>query len=206
MIWMNGGGSAPVETTRPVEDGVTEEDLMARLAEGEAQALTILYERHSGAGHAVAMGLLHDPHTAQDVVQEAFLALWQHARTFDARRGGVRSWILSIVRHRALDLLRSACYRRRLPDGEEQLLTLRDHRLVEGEVIRRCERGSLWAAIARLPPTQRQAVELAYFGGYPYPEIAAILDLPLPTVKSRLRLALHKLRAAPEVQGLQAVG
>jgi RNA polymerase sigma-70 factor (ECF subfamily) len=205
MIRMNGDALALIDTARPGDDGVTEEDLMTRLAGGEAQALAILYERHSGAGHTVAMGLLHDPHTAQDVVQEAFLSLWQHAKTFDARRGGVRSWILSIVRHRALDLLRSACYRRRMPDGDEQLLALHDHVMVEGEVIRRCERGSLWAAIARLPAAQRQVVELAYFGGYPYPEIAAILGLPLPTVKSRLRLALHKLRAAPEVQGLQAV-
>ncbi len=206
MTYVHGDTSAPLEMIKPSNDGVTDEDLPARLAAGDVQALATLYERHSAACYTVAMGLLRDPQAAQDVVQEAFLALWQHANTFDTRRGGVRSWILSIVRHRAVDLLRSACYRRRVPDGDEQLLALHDHVMVEGEVIRRCERGSLWAAIARLPPAQRQVVELAYFGGYPYPEIAATLGLPLPTVKSRLRLALHKLRAAPEVRELQAVG
>ena len=206
MTYVTGNEPAPLDMITLVDDGLVDEDLPASLAAGDAQALAILYERYSAAGYTVAMGLLHDPYAAQDVVQEAFLALWQHASTFDTRRGGIRSWILSIVRHRALDLLRSACYRRRVPNGDEQLLTLHDHVMVEGEVIRRCERGSLWAAIARLPAPQRQVVELAYFRGYPYPEIAAILGLPLPTVKSRLRLALHKLRAAPEVRELQAVG
>jgi RNA polymerase sigma factor (sigma-70 family) len=183
-----------------------EDELIARLASGDRQALKEIYDLYAGAAYTQALMLLHDPQEAQDLVQEAFLAVWRHAGSFDPRRGTVMTWLLSIVRHRALDILRGARYKCRMAGGDEQLLVQRDPVQVEGEALRHYERGQLWTALAGLPTAQRQAVELAYFGGYQYPEIARILGLPLGTVKSRLRIALHKLRAAPEIQGLQRVG
>lgn len=188
----------------PAEPG--DDTLLASLATGDPQAFAQFYDRHAAAAYTVALGLLHDPHTAQDLVQETFLAIWQHGASFDQQRGQARTWVLAIVRHRALDLLRSAWYKRQLLDGHEQLPAVQDRVEVEGEALRRHDRAHLLAALAALPPPKRQAVELAYFGGYSYPEIATILGLPLPTVKSRLRLALQKLRAMPGVHSLAAAG
>jgi len=185
---------------------LTDQELIARLANHDAQALRILYDRHAARAYAVAMALTRYAHEAEDLVQDAFLALWQHAGSYDAQRGGGRAWMLSIVRHRALDLLRSARYKRRMLDDQDHLLALPDRVTVEGEAIRCNERDRLAAALACLTPAQRQVVTLAYFGGYAYPEIATILGVPLGTVKSRLRLALHKLRNTPEIRGLQAAG
>jgi RNA polymerase sigma-70 factor (ECF subfamily) len=179
---------------------------MRSLADRDAHALRALYDRYAATAYSVALALTRDAHEAEDLVQDAFLALWQHAGSFDARRGSARSWLLTIVRHRALDLLRGARYKRRTIATRNYMLERPDPIVLEGEAMRSCERERLLAALAGLPPAQRQAVELAYFGGYAYPEIAAILGLPLGTVKSRLRIALHKLRNAPEVRELQAVG
>jgi RNA polymerase sigma-70 factor (ECF subfamily) len=184
----------------------SDEALIARLIERDATAVRVLYDRYAATVYGVALALTRDAQEAEDLVQDAFLALWQHAATFDARRGCARSWLLAIVRHRALDLLRSARYKRRTLDDKDHFLSIPDSVMVEGEAVRRCECGHLLAALAELPAPQRQAVELAYFGGYAYPEIAAILGLPLGTVKSRLRIALHRLRNTPAVQELQAVG
>jgi len=200
-----------------VEDAVSEKavslgrelhdaGLIARLASGDRQALEEVYDLYAGEVYAQALMLLRDPLEAQDLVQDAYLAVWRHAGSFDPRRGTVKTWLLSIVRHRALDTLRSARHKCCVVEADDRLLVQPDHVQVEGEAIRRYERGRLWAALAGLPATQRQAIELAYFGGYQYPEIARILGLPLGTVKSRLRIALQKLRAAPEIQGLQTVG
>ncbi|MGH2345030.1 MAG: RNA polymerase sigma factor [Chloroflexota bacterium] len=194
------------ETVLPLGSERHEDELIARLASGDRRALGEVYDLYAGVVYTQALMLLRDPQEAQDLVQEAFLAVWRHAAGFDPRRGTVKTWLLSIVRHRALDILRSARYKCRAVEDDYQLLIQRDHIQVEGEAIRRYERGRLWAALAGLPATQRQAIELAYFGGYQYPEIASILGLPLGTVKSRLRIALQKLRAAPEIQELQTVG
>jgi RNA polymerase sigma-70 factor, ECF subfamily len=192
--------------TPETEVEASDEALISRLIERDATAVRVLYDRHAATIYAVALALTRDVHEAEDLVQDAFLALWQHAASFDVRRGCARSWLLAIVRHRALDMLRSARYKRRTIDGRDHFHAIPDTVMVEGEAIRGCERRHLLAALAELPPAQRQAVELAYFGGYAYPEIAAILGLPLGTVKSRLRIALHKLRSVPEVRRLQAAG
>ena len=183
-----------------------EEALLDRLAAGDDGVLPIFYERYAGAAYTLALTLLRDSTEAQDVVQDVFLALWRRADSYDARRSSLRSWILAMVHHRAVDLLRSARHRYQAEDGEETLLLAHDPVHVEGEVIRRFESRQVRAALALLPPEQRRAVELAYFHGFSYPEIATLLDLPLGTVKSRLRLGLQKLGATAALRALRGAG
>jgi RNA polymerase sigma-70 factor (ECF subfamily) len=123
-------------------------------------------------------------------VQDAFLACWRQAQGFEARRGNARAWLLAIVHHRAVDLLRSARQRYEMAGAEEHLATAPSDLSVEQETLRRLDRARIRSALACLPAEQRQIVILAYFEGYRYPEIAELLHLPLGTVKSRLRLAL----------------
>lgn len=178
------------------DPAVSDEMLLARIVRREEEALAALYDRHSRAAFALARHILRDGETAEDVVQEAFLTLWRRAETYRPERGAVRAWLLTVVRNRAIDVLRSPSrsgpsatatsvddLNLVAPDNPEQDAM----RMVEGRVVR--------AALAELPPEQREVVELAYFAGLAYPEVAERMGIPLGTVKSRMRLALERLRA-----------
>jgi RNA polymerase sigma-70 factor (ECF subfamily) len=147
--------------------------------------------------------ILGDPRLAEDVVQEAFLKLWNNASFFDETKGSVRGWLLTVVRNRSIDHLRGRGAHERTEIGLESLeATQAANSDPWRDVAAAMERDAVREALARLPLEQKQAVELAFFGGYTYREIAEISRVPLSTVKGRMRLALEKLHSYLEGKGL----
>lgn len=180
-------------------------ELMDAIATGEEVALERLYERYGRLAYALAYRLLHDSLAAEDIVQEAFLAVWRKAATYQAQHGSVYSWLQAIVHHRAIDRLRSASNRDQpytsLEPGME-LQTMRTEPDACDQVWQGEQRRLVLAALAQIPPEQRQVIDMAYFGGYTHAEIAELLQLPLGTVKGRMRLGLHKMKLLLEESGL----
>lgn len=154
----------------------------------------MLYDRYAGLAYGVAMRVLGDPGRAEDAVQEAFMNVWSRAATFDANRGSLRAWLLTMVRNRCIDYLRGRGAHERLeqelqPDSAQAVSTSDPWR----EVALSLERNAVREAMASLPIEQRQVIELAYFGGYTHIEIAGMARVPLGTVKGRMRLGLEKM-------------
>jgi RNA polymerase sigma-70 factor (ECF subfamily) len=180
----------------------TDEDLAVALAARDPGALEELYDRYGRMAFALAVRIVGSPETAEEVVQEAFLSVWNGAGTYEAGRGALRSWLLSIAHHRAVDATRRRAARAQTVPLEEpgQFVGEQD---VWSDVSRTLTREQVRAALASLPAEQRESIELAYFGGLAYPEIAQRLNLPLGTVKSRLRLGLQKLRSVLEGSELE---
>ena len=169
---------------------------MDRLARGDLGALDRLYEQYGAMAFSIAYRITRDRSAAEDVVQEAFLGAWRNAGRYVDARGSVRTWLLSIVHHRAVDAIRRNRPTTELPDSEATLpdtLTVPD---VWGDVQLRLDRDSVREAMGSISEVQREAIELAYFGGLTQTEIAERTGVPLGTVKGRLRLGLQGLRAA----------
>jgi RNA polymerase sigma-70 factor, ECF subfamily len=175
---------------------LADEDLIVLVERRDADAFAILYDRHGGAAYSLAHRIVGDPAVAEDVTQEAFLSLWRSGGRFDAARGSVRSWMLGIVRNRAIDALRRA-------SGPAPKLDLDDDGVLEGQAsgeltdaaaIRRETAQRVRGALGELPDEQSQVIGLAYFGGFTHSEIAEMLGMPLGTVKGRMRLGLEKIR------------
>lgn len=174
---------------------LADEDLMQLVREGDAEAFEVIYERHSTAAFSLAYRMTGRRGAAEDVVQEAFLSLWRSGARYDRTRGSVRTWVLGIVHHRAIDALRRSMVhdRRRASDeGIEERLEAGER--TDVEAARRQEAAEVRTALAELPDDQGKAIELAYFGGFSHSEIASMLDMPIGTVKGRIRLGLQKLR------------
>jgi RNA polymerase sigma-70 factor, ECF subfamily len=153
--------------------------------------------------YTLALRILGDPARAEDVVQDAFVKVWTRASSFDAARGSLRTWLLAVVRNRAVDYLRGTAGRER--EELELLVELR----AEGEgadpwreVSESLERKAVRDALGVLPREQRQAIELAYYGGYSQQEISRMVNVPLGTIKSRTRLAMEKLYSYLQGRGL----
>jgi RNA polymerase sigma factor (sigma-70 family) len=182
-------------------------ELVASLGAGDVEALRTLYHRYGTLAYTLAVRILGDSGRAEDVVQEAFLRLWTHARSFDPARGSLRTWLLTVVRHRAVDYLRGRSGRER---GEIELNPeIPAHGVGSDpwrDVAESLERHAVRQALASLPPEQRQVVELAYYGGYNQREIAEMVSAPLGTIKGRTRLALEKLSSYLQGRGLVDVG
>jgi RNA polymerase sigma-70 factor (ECF subfamily) len=169
----------------------SDEELLELLAASDDRALGELYDRYGRMAYGLALRVLRDRALAQDAVQEGFLAVWRNAARFEAERAKPSTWILTLVHRRAVDLVRREERRRGDPletapqaAGEEtgEEAELRDRR-------RRVQ-----AALMQLPPAERQALELAYYGGLTQSELAARLGVPLGTVKSRMFSGLRRLR------------
>src|SRR4051794_37993257 len=174
---------------------LADEDLMQLVRRGDARAFETVYERHSAAAFALAYRMVGTRNGAEDVSQEAFLSLWRSGARYEPARGSVRTWVLGIVHHRAIDHLRRAIVhdRRRASDeGIEERFEARER--TDLEVARRDEARAIRTAMDTLPSEQRQVIELAYFGGFTHTEIADMLDSPVGTIKGRMRLGLKKLR------------
>ena len=179
---------------------LADDALLALISRGDTRAFEIIYERHCGPAFSLAHRLCSDRATAEEVSQDAFLALWRTARSYDALRGSCRTWILVIVRHRAIDALRRGARhagQRASDEGLEE--RVRAPLSTEDEVTRREQRKEVQEALRELPAAQRRVIELAFFGGLSHAEIASLLGDPIGTVKGRMRLALTKLR--PLVHG-----
>jgi RNA polymerase sigma-70 factor (ECF subfamily) len=181
---------------REKAERLADEELMPWIAEKDPEAFEVFYDRHGGAGYSLAYRILGDRTAAEDCIQEAFISIWRSGARFDRTRGSVRSWTLSIVRNRAIDALRSKA-------GKAPKLTFDDDAILESrpaeehteaEVLAAETAGEVRGALSQLPPDQSKVIELAYFGGFSQSEIAGMLNVPLGTVKGRMRLGLEKVR------------
>ena len=174
---------------------LADEDLMQLMRRGDPRAFEAIYERHSGAAFSLAYRMVGRGNVAEDVVQEAFLSLWRSGARYERTRGSVRTWVLGIVHHRAIDQLRrSSVHSKRRASDERIEERLESGERTDTEVARRDEAATIRSAMDSLPAEQSHVIELAYFGGFTHTEIAEILGAPVGTVKGRMRLGLEKLR------------
>ncbi|HTL86122.1 MAG TPA: sigma-70 family RNA polymerase sigma factor [Acidimicrobiia bacterium] len=169
--------------------------LARAVLDGDEPALAELYRRHGGTALALARRVLNDRVLAEEVVQEVFVRLWRDPARYDPERGSMRAWLCAQVHGRSVDLLRAESARRSREERDAfRSPTIDDDleravfELSEGEAVRR--------ALESLSEGERRAIELAYFGGHTYREVAALLEQPEGTVKSRIRSGLLRLRAA----------
>jgi RNA polymerase sigma-70 factor (ECF subfamily) len=168
--------------------------VLGRIAVGELTALDDLYERYKTMAYSIAYRITGDASLAEDVVQDAFLGAWRNAARYVEGRGSVKTWLLAIVHHRAIDAVRRRKPTTELPEREDvppPALQLPD---VWGEVSANLDAETVRAALATLSDVQREAIEMAYFGGLTQVEIAERTATPLGTVKSRMRLGLLSMR------------
>jgi RNA polymerase sigma-70 factor (ECF subfamily) len=175
---------------------LADEDLMPLVERKDPSAFELVYDRHGGAAYSLAYRIVGDSGTAEDVTQEAFLSLWRSGARYDRARGSVRTWLLGVVRNRAIDALRREATR--APTVELQLERLPDQgpytELTDAEALRQEAAREVRGALRMLPADQLKVIELAYFGGLSHSEIAEALGMPLGTVKGRMRLAMEKIR------------
>ena len=172
----------------------TDVELLADVASGRLGAFEALYDRHRLIAYSIALRITADPTAAEDVVQDAFIGAWRNAARYVEARGSVKTWLLAIVHHRAVDAIRRRRPTTDLPAAEETTpaaFTLPD---VWPEVVARLDAQTAQAALATLSDAQRTALEMAYFGGLTQREIAERTGTPLGTIKSRMRLGLLALR------------
>lgn len=172
---------------------------MVHVRDGEITAFEVIYDRHSGVAFSLAYRICGTRPAAEEVVQEAFLALWRSGARYDRSRGSVRTWVLGIVHNRAIDALRRSVVherRRATDEGLEERLVAPER--TEAEVVHRDEAREVRAALQTLPEEQARVIELAYFGGFTHTEIAELLGAPVGTIKGRMRLGLEKLRHSLE--------
>jgi RNA polymerase sigma factor (sigma-70 family) len=172
---------------------LSDEALVALVARGDDSALADLYDRVGRIAYGLALRIVRDDRLAEDAVQEGFLAAWRSATGFSAERAKARTWILTLVHRRAVDLVRREDRRRAEPldAGAEAAETTGS---AEDEAWLRFERERVQEALSRLPDAQRETIELAYYGGYTQSELAERLGEPLGTIKSRMFAGLVRLR------------
>ena len=174
---------------------LADEDLMAHVHDGDAQAFEVIFDRHADAAFSLAYRMCGRRAMAEDVVQDAFLSLWRSGARYDHRRGSVRSWVLKVVHNRAIDAFRRTSVRTSrdvVDDGLTERIAADED--TGAEVERREEAREVRSALDELPTEQRQVIELAYFAGFSHSQIAEMLKLPAGTVKGRMRLGLSKMR------------
>lgn len=176
---------------------IDDESLMGRLVLQQMDALSELYDRYSRLLFSIALSSVGSPETAEEIVQDVFTRVWEKAKSYNVEAGKVRTWLISITRHRSIDELRrnrarpeqySVYWSDISTDGEPE------SEGIEGDSDLFWDRRSVQEAVAALSPQQRQALALAYFKGYSHSEIAEVLGEPLGTVKTRIRAGMQKLR------------
>ena len=171
-------------------DGLSDEALLAGLASGNPDDAAAFVRRFQSRVYGLALTMLHDPALADDVAQEAFVRAWKHAATYDARRGRVSSWLLTITRNLAIDRARIRPVAPTDPDVIASQLDLAEHDALPDIP----ERDRLRRAVAALPEDQKRALVLAVYGGRTAREISELDGVPLGTVKTRIRAAMTRLR------------
>jgi RNA polymerase sigma-70 factor (ECF subfamily) len=182
---------------RRVGDGPAGADLVLRIRAGDRGAVDELYDRYSRPAFALARRILADEVLAEDVVQDVFLSVWRDPGAFDAGRGSFSSWLMAMVHHKAVDAVRrEESHRRRQTRAEEDLAlsTPTSTRDVEDEAWSRVVAEQVRGALSALPAPQREALTLAYYGGYTQREVAALTSTPLGTVKTRMLAGMRRLR------------
>ena len=167
--------------------------LVVAIGRWQEDALAEVYRRHGGATFALARRLLNDRQLAEEILQEVFLRLWNTPERFDPERGSLRAYLLAQTHGRSVDLLRSEMSRRRREEREaRESPDFGDD--IEREVIDLTVSEKVKEVVAGLPTDERKAIELAYFGGHTYRQVAVMLEAPEGTVKSRIRSGLRRLR------------
>ncbi|MDX6594713.1 MAG: hypothetical protein QOI72_95 [Solirubrobacterales bacterium] len=181
---------------REKAERLADEELMPLIGKKDPEAFEVFYDRHGGVAYSLAYRIVGEKGAAEDVTQEAFISIWRSGVRFDRARGSVRSWMLSIVRNRAIDALRSRAGKApKLTFDDDAILEQRPAgELTEVEAMRRETATEVRGALGELPGEQSKVIELAYFGGFSHSEIARMLGVPLGTVKGRMRLGLEKIR------------
>ena len=180
-----------------LENRQADQASLGRIVRGDQAAFAELYDRHARLIYSLALRILRDRADAEDVVQEVFAQVWAQAGRYDASRGAVAGWMLMLTRSRAIDRLRAKRARPQAAtdgDAAESVMDLtaaQDLELLSAEQVTRLQR-----ALKELPDAQRTALELAYYEGLTHVEVAARLNEPLGTVKTRIRQAVMKLREA----------
>lgn len=187
----------PVTSVTDVEQ--SDDELVALIVARNEGAFRLLYDRYADLVYSVAMRVLADSAAAQDVVQDVFLRFWRFPQSFDPERGRFMSWLLSVARNRAVDEVRARGRRRlhELPPVEGADDPVDEAAADPARLaVLSAERREIRTALHTLPDEQRQVIELAYFAGLTQQEIAAQLQTPLGTIKTRVRLGMRKLRFA----------
>lgn len=176
---------------RPQESA---EELMRRVALGESHAFEVLYDRCAAQVFGIVVRVVRDRDQSQEVAQEVFLEVWQRASRFDPARGSASAWVMALAHARAVDRVRSAqaAADREVRDGMAS--PDRDVDSVSETVEARLEQAAVHRCLSTLTELQRQSVTLAYYSGYTYPQVAALLHAGLPTIKTRIRDGLIRLR------------
>jgi RNA polymerase sigma-70 factor, ECF subfamily len=168
--------------------------LLERIADGDAEALGELYDRYGRVAFGVLYRMLPAPEVVEEVVQDAFHAVWRQARSYRPDRGAVRTWLLAICRNAAIDWRRTKGKRAEREIGMDAAADLIADAKVDERIADKLRAERVRTAVAELPQDQRQVLALAFWGGYSQSEIAARTNTPLGTVKSRVRLGMTKLR------------
>jgi RNA polymerase sigma factor (sigma-70 family) len=179
---------------------LSDEALVALVARGDEHALAELYDRFGRVAYGLALRIVRDPALAEDAVQEGFLTVWRSATRFVAERARARTWILTLVHRRAVDMVRREQPRRAEPLEAAPQPTGED---TEEQAWLRLQRTRVQEALRRLPDQQREALELAYYGGFTQSELADRLGEPLGTIKSRMFAGLGRLRELLAENGLE---
>jgi RNA polymerase sigma-70 factor (ECF subfamily) len=180
---------------------LADEELISLMGAGDAGAFAALYDRHSRAVYSLSYRMAGEKQAAEDLAQDAFLKVWRSAGTYRAQRGSVKTWILTVVHNRGIDLLRSSASRRRTREEAEAEAPRSQPSEAFSEAWGNHRRDRLREALRDIPHEQREAVTLVHFSGLTQTEVSERLGLPLGTVKGRVRLGLRKLRDHPCAPG-----
>lgn len=197
----NNSAKKPVGEPVAIETpGADDEALMRAIQRRDPKALAALYDRYAGILKALIMRVIHNEFEADDLLQEIFMEIWNHAENFSEQKGKPLGWIVTLARRRSIDRLRKhQAYQRageRLQQSPEQQPDAWTHNVTEDAIDRDDRHAVLAAAIRELPKPQQQAIELAFFKGMSQREIAAHTNIPLGTIKTRLELGLKKITEA----------
>ena len=174
---------------------LADEDLISLVEGGDAEAFAVLYDRHGRPAYSLAYRMMGEKQAAEELAQNAFIKVWRRAGSYRAERASVRTWILSIVHNRGIDQLRSHASRRRTQEKIEASAASSQPSEAFAETWRNTQAEQVREALSTLPKEQLKILELAYFSGYTHVQIAELLNVPLGTVKGRMRLGLKKIRA-----------
>lgn len=191
-----------------LEAELSDEALLYAIADGSGWAMESLYTRYYRLLYTLAYRMVANPQVAEDLLQDAFLAVWRRSNTYSPHAGAARNWLFSILHHRAIDHLRKLHRRGTIQEAPLDLLDL-DEKTASGDVWETAwhlvQSSQVHSALLSLPPEQRIVIELAYFQGWTHSEIAQGTQMPLGTVKARLRLGLYHLKQALEQVGIDEI-
>jgi len=187
---------------------LSDEALLSAIARGDVLAMDSLYQRYSRILYSLAYRMVADHQIAEDLIQDAFLSVWRRSTSFSPQAGAARSWLISILHHRAIDYLRRVRRRSSIQEAPLDEIELDETTAVSDvwdEAWRSVQSSQVRAALMQIPPEQRLVIELAYFQGWTHTEIAEGTLTPLGTVKARMRLGLNHLKRALLEQGIDEI-